>query len=28
LRKKIDKDFTNKLIHTRVGMGYIFSNEE
>jgi DNA-binding response OmpR family regulator len=27
LRKKIDKDFTNKLIHTRVGMGYIFSNE-
>lgn len=24
LRKKIDKDFETKLIHTRVGMGYIF----
>lgn len=23
LRKKIDKDYKNKLIHTRVGMGYI-----
>lgn len=23
LRKKIDKDFTKKLIHTQVGMGYI-----
>jgi two-component system, OmpR family, copper resistance phosphate regulon response regulator CusR len=23
LRKKIDKDFENKLIHTRIGMGYI-----
>jgi two-component system copper resistance phosphate regulon response regulator CusR len=23
LRKKIDKDFPNKLIHTQVGMGYI-----
>src|ERR1700733_1771091 len=23
LRKKLDKDFTNKLIHTQVGMGYI-----
>lgn len=23
LRKKIDKDFPNKLIHTRIGMGYI-----
>ena len=22
LRKKIDKQFENKLIHTRVGMGY------
>lgn len=22
LRKKIDRDFDNKLIHTRVGMGY------
>ena len=24
LRKKIDKDFEKKLIHTRIGMGYIF----
>ena len=24
LRKKIDKDFKSKLIHTRIGMGYIF----
>ena len=24
LRKKIDKGFDKKLIHTRVGMGYIF----
>ena len=23
LRKKVDKDFENKLIHTQVGMGYI-----
>lgn len=23
LRKKIDKDFENKLIHTRIGLGYI-----
>jgi two-component system, OmpR family, copper resistance phosphate regulon response regulator CusR len=23
LRKKIDKDFENKLIHTRIGMGYV-----
>jgi DNA-binding response OmpR family regulator len=23
LRKKIDKDFSNKLIHTHVGMGYV-----
>lgn len=23
LRKKIDKDFTTKLIHTQVGMGYV-----
>jgi two-component system, OmpR family, copper resistance phosphate regulon response regulator CusR len=23
LRKKVDKDFENKLIHTRIGMGYI-----
>ena len=24
LRKKIDKDFNNKLIHTKVGFGYVF----
>lgn len=24
LRKKIDRDFDDKLIHTRIGMGYIF----
>lgn len=23
LRKKIDKDFSNKLIHTRIGLGYV-----
>lgn len=27
LRKKIDKDFTPKLIHTKTGMGYIISAE-
>jgi len=27
LRKKIDKDFEAKLIHTRIGMGYIFKEE-
>ncbi len=27
LRKKIDKDFAGKLIHTRIGMGYIFTNK-
>lgn len=27
LRKKIDKDFGRKLIHTRVGMGYILKAE-
>lgn len=27
LRKKIDKDFENKLIHTRIGMGYIFGEK-
>lgn len=27
LRKKIDKDFTNKLIHTKPGLGFIFKNE-
>jgi two-component system, OmpR family, copper resistance phosphate regulon response regulator CusR len=28
LRKKIDKDFDNKLIQTHVGIGYIFNNPE
>lgn len=27
LRKKIDKDFSKKLIHTRIGMGYIIQDE-
>ena len=27
LRKKIDKDFDTKLIHTRIGMGYIFDEQ-
>ncbi|UXP32488.1 response regulator transcription factor [Reichenbachiella agarivorans] len=27
LRKKIDKDFPMKLIHTRIGSGYIFDTE-
>lgn len=27
LRKKIDKDFPEKLIHTRIGMGYILNAE-
>lgn len=27
LRKKVDKDFPNKLIHTMVGMGYIMKVE-
>lgn len=27
LRKKIDKDFDNKLLHTVVGMGYIMKEE-
>lgn len=27
LRKKIDRNFPNKLIHTRIGMGYIFQEE-
>lgn len=26
LRKKIDRDFDKKLIHTRVGLGYIFTD--
>ena len=28
LRKKIDRDFPNKLIHTQIGMGYIFKEKE
>lgn len=28
LRKKIDKGFAPKLIHTQVGMGYVLKNEE
>ena len=28
LRKKIDKEFTPKLIHTMVGMGYILREED
>jgi two-component system, OmpR family, copper resistance phosphate regulon response regulator CusR len=27
LRKKIDRDFPSKYIHTRIGMGYIFQEE-
>lgn len=27
LRKKIDKDFSNKLLHTLVGMGYILKDQ-
>jgi two-component system, OmpR family, copper resistance phosphate regulon response regulator CusR len=27
LRKKIDKDFPNRLIHTVIGMGYMFKDE-
>jgi two-component system, OmpR family, copper resistance phosphate regulon response regulator CusR len=27
LRKKIDKDFALKLIHTKIGLGYIFQSE-
>lgn len=28
LRKKVDKDFNNKLIHTRSGMGFILKSEQ
>ncbi len=28
LRKKIDKDFTPKLIHTKPGLGFIFTEEK
>ncbi len=28
LRKKIDKDFSTKLIHTKPGMGFIFRKED
>lgn len=27
LRKKIDRDFEPKLIHTRIGLGYIFNDQ-
>ncbi|MDO9634721.1 MAG: response regulator transcription factor [Paludibacter sp.] len=27
LRKKIDKDYPNKLIHTRVGLGYVLKDK-
>jgi DNA-binding response OmpR family regulator len=27
LRKKIDKDFSQKLIHTKIGFGYLLSEE-
>lgn len=27
LRNKIDRDFTPKLLHTRIGLGYVLSNE-
>lgn len=27
LRKKIDRDFTPKLLHTRIGLGYMLSTE-
>lgn len=28
LRKKIDKDFSSKLIHTQIGMGYIMKDDD
>jgi len=28
LRKKIDKDYPNKLIHTRVGLGYVLKDKD
>jgi DNA-binding response OmpR family regulator len=28
LRKKIDKDFETRLIHTKSGMGFIFKGEK
>jgi DNA-binding response OmpR family regulator len=27
LRKKIDKDFDKRLIHTRIGLGYVMQDE-
>jgi two-component system, OmpR family, copper resistance phosphate regulon response regulator CusR len=27
LRKKMDKDFDHKLIHTYIGMGYVMREE-
>jgi len=28
LRKKIDRDFTPKLLHTRIGLGYVLNDEQ
>ena len=28
LRNKIDKEFKTKLIHTRIGMGYVLRTED
>ena len=28
LRKKMDNDFEPKLIHTRIGLGYVFSDKQ
>ena len=28
LRKKIDRDFTSKLLHTRIGLGYVLNSEQ
>jgi DNA-binding response OmpR family regulator len=28
LRKKIDRDFTHKLLHTRIGLGYVLNREQ
>ncbi len=28
LRKKIDRDFTPKLLHTRIGLGYVLNREQ
>jgi two-component system copper resistance phosphate regulon response regulator CusR len=28
LRNKIDRDYPNKLLHTRIGLGYVLTKEE